>query len=218
MRNMQLESILFGRAIRILRLAGAGRGRLYGVQLVRACETRYGFWQAPRTLEEFELSKGITFLHGHFQEGVVIDKFQIFENGLLVETKTNTDDCDAFLDDFIAWLREEININMAEEPTSQRLYYSNLEIRCSFSLSERFSELAEIGRHVAEMLRSYKQTSVDLELVGLSYAAGAGTAPMFRFERKEGSSEEARLYFCAAPLRTIDHTQIIEQLELALAN
>lgn len=213
---MQLESILFGRAIRLLPIAGSSRGRIYGVQLVRACEDRYGFWQGPRTVDDFDLSKGVTFLHGHFQDRVVIDKLQIFENGLLAEAKANTDECDAFLDDFIEWLRTVIGSDVTEGSTNPRLYYSNLVVRCIFSLAERLPQLTDIGREAANMFRTYNQTSLDFELVGLSYASGAGTVPIFRFERKEGSAEEERLYFCAAPLRTNDHLVIIEHLESAL--
>ena len=35
-------------------------------------------------LEEFDLAKGVTFLHGYFENKIVVDRFQVFRNGMLV--------------------------------------------------------------------------------------------------------------------------------------
>src|SRR5918996_3009830 len=129
---MQLESILLGRAIRLLHISSASKGRIYGLHLVRACEERYGFWQGPRTVDDFDLAKGVTFLHGHFQSRLVIDKFQVFQNGMLAEAKADTNECDAFLDEFVGWIQSEFGISLNEESSSPRFYQSNLEIRGSF--------------------------------------------------------------------------------------
>jgi hypothetical protein len=212
---MQLENVLFGRAIRLLPISDWGRGRIYGVHLARACEDRYGFWRGPREVEDFDLAKGVAFLHGYFQDRIVIERLQVFNNGLMAEINGDTDECDAFLDDFMGWLKADIGIDTTEEPSS-RFYYSNLEVTCSFSLAKTLPQLARIGQEITKKLREYGQTAApDVELVSLGYGK-AGETPTFRFERKEGVPEERRTYFCAAPLRTQDHLQLLKELESIL--
>jgi hypothetical protein len=213
---MQLENALFGRAIRLLPISDLGRGRIYGVHLVRACEDRYGFWRGPREVEEFDLAKGVAFLHGYFQDRIVIERLQVFNNGLMVEVNADTDECDAFLDDFLDWLRVDIGLDIIQEAALPRFYYSNVEVTCSFSLAEKLPKLARIGQEITKKLREYGQTAVpDVELVSLGYGA-PGEPPTFRFERKEGIPEERRIYFSAAPLRTKDHLQLLKELESIL--
>jgi hypothetical protein len=211
---MQLERALLGRAIRLL---PAG-GEIYALKLARACETRYGFLQGPRTAEDFDFNRGVTFLHGYFDDRIVIDKFQIFQNGLLVESKADTDECDAFLDDALTWLTAGGSASISRDKVAPRFYASNLEIRASFSLAEKLYSLNKIGVQISRYLQQYGQESIDYELVSLAFAAGAGAAPTFRFERREGAPGEALLYFSAAPLRTSDHLQLLTQLESALTS
>jgi hypothetical protein len=56
-------------------------------------------------LADYDLSKGVTFLHGFFNNRV-IDRFQVFSNGILAEAKLDTDECDRFLDDLLKWITE----------------------------------------------------------------------------------------------------------------
>jgi hypothetical protein len=56
-------------------------------------------------LADYDLSKGVTFLHGFFNNRV-IDRFQVFSNGILAEAKLDTNECDRFLDDLLKWITE----------------------------------------------------------------------------------------------------------------
>ncbi len=172
---MRLERVLLGRSIRLLRISGPEGGEIYGPNLARACEARYAFLQSPRTLEDFDFAKGVTFQYGYFMNKILIDKFQVFQNGMLAEAKINTDECDAFLDNVVECLGKEGGITAIEENASARFYYSNLEVHGSFSLANGLPQLRQIGREIAEKLREYHQTAVDYELVGLLYGPGSGT-------------------------------------------
>lgn len=213
---MQLERVLLGRSIRLLRMCGPEGGNIFAPNLVKACEARYGFLQRPHTLEEFDFAKGVTFQYGYFNNRVVIDKFQVFENGMLIESKIDTDQCDAFLDDVLKLIDNECGIDATEEDGSARFYYSSLEVQGSFSLAEKFARLHQIGHEIAEKLREYHQNTVDYELLGLLYGPGSGTVPAFRFERRENAPEEKRLYFSAAPLRTGDHMTVLDRFDAFL--
>ena len=68
-------------------------------------------------MEEFDISKGILFKHGYFDNKIVIDKLQIYNNGIVVDTKETTDDCVLIIKDVIAWAAKNANISFIENTT-----------------------------------------------------------------------------------------------------
>ena len=119
---MKITSTPFAQAIRFGTLKPSKGNGLYGRNLVRAFEEKYGFLELPKTLGDFDVSKGITFLHGYFENRVVIDKAALYNNGILVETKSTTDDCVSIIDDLISWANQNANFILEENHSLQRLY------------------------------------------------------------------------------------------------
>jgi hypothetical protein len=213
---MKLLSVLQGQVVRLGKISGPDGGGVYGLNLTKACEERYGFLQGPRALSEFDLSKGITFLHGYFQNQHVIDRFQVYENGILAEARIDTDICESFLDDAVAWVANKGGVKFDRDPNAPRLYQSNLEIESTvrFSIFER---VAPIGGLIAEALRSYNQNASDWEMAGISFGTvGPGDAASFKFERREGPSVPLNVFFSASRMRTKDHLRILRELETLL--
>jgi hypothetical protein len=210
---MKLSSIILGQAIRVGKLSGPGGGTVYGLNLTKACEERYGFLQAPRVLADYDLSRGVTFLHGFF-DGRVIDKFQVFGGGLLVETKLDTDDADHFLDDILKWVGERGGIEFS--PANNRAYASLLEIQADIELARKFPQFASLGRQIAELLRSYGQTTADYELSGISLGYSQNDTTGFKFEGREGQNVPHGTFFSQARLRTSDHLRMLETVERVL--
>jgi len=209
---MKLNSVLFGQIIRTMKLSEPAGG-LYGIKLVRACEERYGFLQGPRTISEFDLTKGITFLHGYFEHRFVIDRFQVYNNGLLVEAKVDTDECARFLTDVMAWLTEAAGVSF-DEADSRSFYLSHVEAQLDVALADSFPKFRELGQLIANTLRSYGHSLPDLNVS--SFALSTGSATTFRIERREGTLPEARTYFCTAPLRTTDQLGLLKIAEKIL--
>jgi hypothetical protein len=209
---MKLSNIILSQAIRVGKVSGPGGGTIYGLNLSKACEERYGFLQAPRVLADYDLSKGITFLHGFF-ENRVIDKFQVFPNGIVAESKLDTDECDRFLDDILKWIIERGGMEFTPSEPVIRLYFSQLEIQSGVELARSFPQLAFLGRQIGDILRGYGQTTPDYEFSGLSFGASQNDTIGFRFEGREGVTG---VFFSQSRLRTSDHLRILETLEGAL--
>jgi hypothetical protein len=212
---MNLSSILFGQTIRIVSISGPGGGNIYGLNLAKACEARYGFLQGPRVLKDFDATEGITLLHGYFQGRIVIDRFQVFAGGFLAEAKADTDEVDAFLDDVTQWVQQQGGVRLEQNPAAARFYVSHVEMQSSVMLEQAFGEFHDFGREIAVLLRGYNQMTPDFSLTGFTLAGGPEQRPApFRFEARV--DRPPGFYFCTAPLRTADHIGALNSLESIL--
>jgi hypothetical protein len=179
---------------------------------------RYGFLQGPRTVQEFDANKGIIFLVGQFDEWV-IDKFVLFTNGVLAEAKVPTEKIDAFLDDIIAWGRNELGKPPLDANTIKRSYLSQIEIEMDFQLGELMPEYAELGKWIADTSRAYGQNTPTFEFSGLTLHADMSDVPMprpgiaFSLVRRENQPYSSKLYFASASLSTPDLLKAVQMLQ-----
>lgn len=214
---MKLENIIVSQAIRFGKISGKNGGNIYGLNLSKLCEQRYGFLQAPRALEDYSLANGVTFLHGYFQDRFVIDKFQVFENGLLVEAKVDTQECENFLDDIAKWAIDQGGFTFTQDPNVPKLFLSNIEVKSNISLSSTFEKISDLGKEIANVMRGYGHITPDWSLTGLSFGnGGAGDMSSFKFEPREGTPPPKDVFFASARMRTKDHLHVLETLEKLL--
>jgi len=219
---MRLTNILLSQSVRLFRTRSLNGGGIYGLDLVRGLESRYGFFEVPRTLSDFDLSKGVTFLHGHLHKRFVIDKFQVFENGVLAETRATVEQCDEFLDDLISWTLEEMPIIIDENAPRGNAYLSQVEIEAEMHLNETLLTLSSIGLDIAQKLDSYGQHSPEFRISGIRMHTDVSNffplKPVdFSIERRSGAPYTSNLYFSSAPLKTADHMNVLNQLEILLS-
>lgn len=211
---MKLQQITFSQAVHYHQ-TGEGGVRRSPMPMVRALEDRYGFVQIPRTMQEFDFNKGVTFLQGYFQ-GEVIDRFQMYERGLLCESKKSTSLCDLFLEEVFSWVPVKFDIPV--KPTDVRSYASQVEVLTSIDIGEAFSKFVPIGKFIGEKLRSYGQAPDDFSISGLRMhydiqGKPSPQAPEFAFERRATVPYTSNLFFSAAPLSTNDHLETLDVLE-----
>ena len=213
---MNLTEILAGEAIRFVPILPKGAS-LYGINLVRAFQQRYGFLTAPTTIEEFDLSRGVTFTHGYFREEFVIEKIQIYNNGLLVDAKTDTTICDNFIDDVIKW---GINAGLRfGESNNVRGYFSSLEVELSKDISSVFDRFKTVGSRIGMCIAEYGGPATPFEGIGMTFWGNypETTGPnTFKIERRAGKPFSANIYFSTAPLTTTDHLSVLKELEAAM--
>jgi len=210
---MKLLGIQHGQAIRFLDVERGNPQLVYGINVAKAFEQKYGFVEGPRTVKDFDLTNGITFLHGIFQSQIVIDKVKVYSNGLIVETKEDTDFCVAFIMDVMEWAKNEIGIVLMPNKKSPDLYMSTLEVQMDADLAEPFSHFDKISELIENMLRSYRMPLPKYKVSGFQFGDVESQNTPFRFERRVGRAISANVYFSVAPLGTKDHTHLLETLE-----
>jgi hypothetical protein len=220
---MRLMGVLTAQAIRLVEthaIAEEQRRPLW--PLLKELEARYYFLQIPHKLEDFNFATGVTFLSGMF-DGKVIDKFQIYERGVLCETKTSTEHCDFFIDDLLVWAAEkELQIYSKESP--DRGYWSSVEVHMDNVIESGLNILSHIGSQISKKLRTYGLESMpDYIPSGFKlYTDTTGLAPPvpgeFAIERRVGQPYSSSIYISWGPLRTNDHLDLLAELESVLVN
>ena len=218
---MKVTTHIFSQALRLIDadpalLPANAPGRV--MQFIRGLQERYGFLQAPVSLEPSVFEQGATFAQGVFQDRVRIDQVKVFNNGVVCDSRGGTvEDCDKFLDDAIGWVNKEFDARIYE-PRRARGYFSQIEVQSDFPLEQAFEVLAPLGKAITKKLRSYGQTPHDFKVSGITMHSDIAQIPIprpgsFAIERRTEQPYEKRLYFCQAPLTTADHLEALNEFE-----
>ena len=179
---------------------------------------------------EYDATKGITFGHGKFKvrttesaegrvsEEIVIDSFQAFNDGVVVNTRAFVEDADLFLDDLIAWTTKSFGFNILDDPPIQRTYASSIEVTFQGSLAPLFNKIGILNKRITTALTSYGKVPQSYEVSGFSLHCDTTkllppNPAAFTFERRVQHSYTSNLYFSSAPLKTTDHLKVLEELE-----
>lgn len=198
--------------------------------VVSGFRERYGFLEVPTTVAGYDASKGVTFRHGKFRvrtsvsaqgrvsEEIVIDQLQVFNDGLVVNTKAYVEDADLFIDDVISWATSAFGYNILDDPPMQRAYASQVEIYFEGSLPPLFEKISILNKRITTALTSYGKTPPSYEVSGFSLHCDTTKllAPIpsaFTFERRTQHPFTSNIYFSSAPLNTSDHLKVLEELE-----
>lgn len=231
---MKLVSIALGQAVRLFR-APDPIGGTYLPDSVTAIKERYGFLEVPTTLQDFDPSKGISFQHGKFPvnpralpdgrayKEIVIESFQIFNDGLVVGTKAFAEDADLFIDDIIEWAKNALRATIFETTPIQYAYNSQIEVSFSKSLTPLFEKINNINEQVTNALTGYGSIAPPpYQISGFSLHCDLTNMPpprpgAFILERRAQQPYSSNLYFSAAPLKTADHLKILEEFEKILS-
>ena len=217
---MKLREIKNGQCIRFMSVTPGTGSTLYGINLVRAFESHFGFLEGPKTVEQFNLQNGVTFRHGLFDKKHVIDKAMIYSNGLLAEGAIPTDACFDFISNVVEWATEEAGLIIEPTPAHPILYNSTVHVEATLDLEKNIKGISAIGDLIAQKINGYGGNFRRFEMSGIHFQSGTTTTgpTPFKFERLAGVDMESNLYFSTSPLTTKDHLEIIQAIERAFTS
>jgi hypothetical protein len=209
---MELRKVIFGQTIQFVE-AGVTARRVSPVPLIRAMQDRYGFVQVPQKVSELDFNAGVNFLRGYFKD-IVIDKFQVYNNGILCEAAADNQQCAEFLDEVLAWAPKELNLPIKPR---MKAFQSKIEVSSTKDIRNTFTKFAEVGALITHRLESYGLTAPPYTIWGLALQhepqKDLPSNPSFEFARRADQPFDAGIYYSSAPLRTEDHLQVLNLLE-----
>jgi len=214
---MRVTSVFGAQAIRFVNAPElAVENRIPLIALVKEIQERYYFLQVPNKIEEFDFTKGVTFLSGMF-ENQVVDKFQVYSLGILCETKTNTDHCERFLDDVLKFAIE-YGLPISPKAAPDRAYYSSLEIHMDGKFADQIVKVSSLSDLIMSKFKLYGLNTLSFPAFGfkLNSDAAVETVPIpseFGFERRAAQPFSSSIYASWGPLRTQDHLELLTAIE-----
>lgn len=212
---MELKSIELSRLI-YLTMIKRDRGQVYwpgaALELVR----RYQFRKAPGTHEELSANP-IRFEMGVFED-IGIQELNIYSDGLVIASRSNTTVLEAFVTDLFAWASDEFGIVEAVMPTDARLYESQLVVGLDVNQTKLMPWAAPFQKRLSKTLSDYGQRPFEFGFGGVGLTVdqtkAAGPYPgFFKLEPRVGIPIESNIYFSVAPLKTDDHVALLREFE-----
>jgi hypothetical protein len=215
---MRVTSVLGAQAIRFVSVPTdiPAEKRVPMYSLIKGLQERYSFLQTPLKVEDFDFTKGVTFLKGVFEHKIV-EKFQVYERGVLCESTVDTDFCERFIDDVLDFgVKAGLPFSKANGP--DRGYYSTLEVQMNGALDEKITKLASLTAVLVGKFKSYGISTGDYSVTSfkLDYEPTGESFPRsteFVFERRAGQSYSSSLYASWGSLKTADHIEVLQALE-----
>jgi hypothetical protein len=215
---MELVSISLARVAVFLEIQSLDpRGAQTPPEGAHIIAQRYGFARVPKTADEMDFQKGVTFAAGRF-ENIAIDQVQIFSDGIIIDTRSTTDDSLRVLNDLLAVAREKNGANI--RPTRMHCV-SQVVFRSKLQLALLNPLLQPIADRLSEQTSKDLSHSIRFEPTVVLFGPETWQlkiAPnQFSIERRAGTPFNENTYFSAAPLPTVDHLKLIEEVEVALS-
>jgi hypothetical protein len=215
---MRVAAILVARVIAFVEVAELNpRGKALYPDAIRALVQRYGFQKFPSKLEEFDETKGVEFLMG--KEGdYAIDKFVVYNTGLMIETRSSTDVSREILERLLLWAKKEFGLVYESKMITRWAYVSSVIFHTDFPILDALSNpLRKLARRITNSLAETSGEDVPYEpvVVTIGHDALNRKYPFagFSLQRRAESPFSENKYFSEAPLRTDKHIALLEELE-----
>ncbi len=187
-------------------------------QLATALVERYSFAGSPTSLADLT-GNHIEFSHGVFKNGS-IEKLDIYNDGMVIAAKAPSDFIEAFLDDLMHWVKEDLGMEVWVSREVTRLYDSELVVELDPSVLNVLEQLNGIGCKLSKMIAENCGMKVDYHALGFGYSceptSNRGLMPTsFRLERRLASEFHLNQFISSAPLTTSQHLELLESIEVS---
>ena len=191
-------------------------GQAYLPHIIAHIAERYRFVSAPRSVDELGGNKA-EFRHGLFEDNA-IETLDVYTDGLVVASRSDTDFIDKFIADVVAWLENDHGYSVVETHTVSKMYESTLLVESDADVFRPFGPYGEILRMTEKALQDASGLEIAYQNFGFTLSADQTRNPAlksapFRFERKEGIDFSRHQFFAVAPLKTKQHLEVLERLE-----
>lgn len=211
---MELLNVLRARSSWLLDINDLNpRGKSIAEKLIDWLVSTYNFSKKPSSPTDLDETKALAFIGGMYQirDEIFIDTdLRIYNDGFVADTRSSTEDTDAFLKDALEMFSKEFALPYRPDMIRRRLYHSELTVRTSQAL---YTLNPKLGRIIQKL--SQHDGYANLDLAGIAFWSDSmpiGVIP-FRFERKLGASFSENRYYSAASLSTSDHFSVLQELE-----
>jgi hypothetical protein len=206
---MELSKVITARSVWLFDLDELNpRGRRVE-PIFETIKARYHFAEAALD----EKKSGYIFKKGRWGSGqseLDIDSLEIFNDGVVVNTRSDTADSDAVLEDAFSWLWVEYGLGSEDFSTKPRKQYiSELVVRSpGANLDKGLGILLTIKDSIAQAIG---MAAPLIETQAVVFGS-SDKRNLFTFERRIGEPFSSAKYFSTAAMRTADHLELLAKV------
>jgi hypothetical protein len=190
------------------------------IPIYASLQARYKFRVAPSKPEEFQpASGGVVFAKGSFtcSDGQVVEiiRFEIFSDGLMVDTRATTRVSEEVLGDILQFASQAHRLTFDRTMVKRKAYVSEVVATTQASLGSLNPRLQEFSLLLSEACGQ----ELDFQPEQIRFGTDIAQAPVslkFRFERREGVHFSENRYYSLAPTTTEKHQELLDALEAIL--
>lgn len=214
---MELLNIVRARSVWLFDITDLNpRGKNVEEDLIVWLKDAYSFSKAPSSPQDLDESKALVFTGGNFQardEYFINVELRIYSDGVIADTRSSTEDSDAFLKDVLESVTKEFHLSYSPEIIRKKLYTSEVNVRTKCNLNRLNPKLTELNQKFGTMIGRDQ-----VELAGISFWTDQvilqPQVPLqFRFERKINTPFSENRYYSSAPVQTSQHLELLTDLE-----
>lgn len=194
-------------------------GRIFFPDVVREVASRYEFQKFPKEYSEFDETKGVEFFEGRREHETIL-KLVIYNNGILVDTRSNTSSSQEIIGEALNWAKERFGLTYKPSMISRFAYVSQLTFHSEITLDTLNPILKRVAGRISSAVSEMHKERLDYQTTGLiiqhdqlkrkNPIAGFTITP-----RVETPLSEHK-YFSEAPLPTDLHWELLGEFEAAL--
>jgi hypothetical protein len=192
------------------------RGKIFYPEFVQEVVQRYKFQKYPKTIEDFDESKGIEFYEGK-TGSKVIQKFTIFNTLLVLETRSSTTDSKQILEEMLTWGAAKFDLAYNPEKIKHFAYVSSLTFYSDIPILHASPALEKLAVKTGKALSDIWQEPISYEptnlVVGHDMMARKYGIAAFTITRRAEAKFSENKYFSEAPLPTDMHLEMLKEFE-----
>lgn len=217
-RILRKSAVILARTLGFIELADLLTGsKISAAELVRRLAEKYEFQKFPKTIEEFNASKGITFVDGSTHDWP-IDKLVVWDTLLTLETRVNTDVSKAVLEEILTWGQEELGLNYKPGAIKRFGYISDVTFFSDVPILDVNPAVRSLATKCGEELSQIWMEPVKYEpfTVRVGHDPSSRKYPIasFSIEHRAETRFSENKYFSEAPLPTYLHWKLLEEFEM----
>ena len=155
---MRLLSVKLARSIWLLHLIDLNpRGKNLVSSIIPGLVEKYKFQMFPTKVEDLDQNKGVKFSTGTFKDIGITVNFTVYDDGIVCDTRSSTNDSDAFLEEFLNWLNQEFDMMPYSDILRTKLYLSELWIHTDKRLNALNPKLEKFAKHLSSKVIGHQK-------------------------------------------------------------
>jgi hypothetical protein len=214
---MRVLSVMSARAIALFDIGELNPGgRVFLPNVISELVERFQFQNFPKTPEQFDEKQGIEFLDGHWN-GVNVEKFTIYFNGILVQTQSSTADSQRIIDEGLRWGSEHLGLHYEPTMLKRWRFLNAFSFTTEVPILEAHSAVSNLANGVSEAMAhlieeniSYRANRLDIDFDRFNRQLPIA---YFTIQRKIDGTFSDNRYMTEAPLPTDVHIKLVEKFE-----